>query len=128
MPCESSYLDQNFKEAEFQKAAQLLVYCYKKLNIHVSLALSKASKTFYCEDDYVPNLCALLKGLTPSELESVVYDAHDKTSRELADWWEEHQKADRLREANEMAARLTEEHRKKALAKLTVDERKSLGF
>lgn len=102
MPCNSDYLNPTNREAELQRAAKLLVYVYDKLDIEVPSYVKKASKDVYCKDDRsVTRLCAILDVMLPNTLDEIVYNAKDKTSRDLADWWEEHQKADREREVEE---------------------------
>lgn len=48
--------------------------------------------------DYVTaELCRVLRAVRagdPTGFEKLVYDARDKTSRKLADWWESHQEFD----------------------------------
>ena len=40
-------------------------------------------------------LCSMLQSLTEKQINDWVYDAHNTTSRKLADWWEKHQEDDR---------------------------------
>lgn len=50
--------------------------------------------------DLAPTLCAILRNIQNSDLkefDKIVYNAKDPISRKLADWWEEHEKADRDR-------------------------------
>ncbi len=102
MPCNSDYLDPTNREAELQRAAKLLVYVYEKLNLEVPSYVKKASKDVYCKDDRsVSRLCSILDAMPPDTLDRIVYNAKNKTSRDLADWWEEHQQADREREVEE---------------------------
>lgn len=47
--------------------------------------------------DPTPALCAFLKKLKRDDVwkfDALVYNARDRMSRNLADWWEEHQKVD----------------------------------
>jgi hypothetical protein len=49
--------------------------------------------------------------MTEDQLNTIVYNGRDATSRDLADWWDEHEEADRKREAKEQ-----EQARQRALA------------
>lgn len=61
---------------------------------------------------HIDYLCDLITSLLPHQLELIVYNAHNKTSRQLADWWENHLEA---------AARRIEEDRSKNKALLVID-------
>ena len=73
-------------------------------------------------------LCERLQTLAPSDLERIVYNARDPVSRDLADWWERHQKEDRERQQREDTEKAREALRSSAAAKLTAEERKALGL
>ena len=66
--------------------------------------------------------------MSKKKQDEFIYNARVKESRDLADWWEEHQGADRKREAKEKKAKKEADLRKKALSKLTAAERKALGL
>lgn len=136
MPCNSEYLDPTHRERELRRAAQLAIYVLSELKKPVPGWVIEASKDIYCDnDDTVPYLCGLCKSLTVAEEAKIIYNAYSKTSRELADWWEEHLEADRRREQAEKLREFAqqEEVKRKALAKsalgkLTKEERKALGI
>lgn len=128
MPCNSDYLEQNGKERELQRTAKLLKYVYRKLQQPISLELQEAANDYYCSDDYVAELCGVLSNLDDNVLESLVYNARNKKSRRLADWWEKHQKADRKRIRQEKEAEEMKEKRQAALSKLTKEDREVLGL
>jgi hypothetical protein len=71
----------------------------------------------------------LLTNVTPSRglRTRRIYNGHSRASRALADWWEDHQEADRERhkteQAREAQARLIESAR----AKLTAEEYEALS-
>lgn len=116
------------KEKQLQKTAKLLKFVREKLGLKVSKELNYAADTCYCHKDYVAELCETLRELSMVQIELIVYNAKDKTSRELATWWEEHQKADKEQEKDEAEAKELSEVRAKALKKLTKKERESLGL
>lgn len=101
MPCRSDYMDPTHKEQQLQRTAQLLKYVYETLEQPVSAKLNEAAQDCYCKQDYVPELCKTIRGMPARQLNKVVYNARDRVSRDLADWWEEHEAADRKREARE---------------------------
>lgn len=111
MPCRSDYMDPTNKEIQLQRTAKLLMFVNQQLDIPVSQKLREAVKNSYCTADYVPVLCKTIRGMTEDQLNTIVYNGRDATSRDLADWWDEHEAADRRREAKEQ-----EQARQQALA------------
>ena len=101
MPCNSEYMEQNGKEARLQQTAKLLVFALTALGQKVPKAVKDAANTYYCNADFVPKLCKVLGEMTPEQQLAIIYDGRSKTSRELADWWDEHQEADKKRVAAE---------------------------
>lgn len=133
MPCVSDYLAPTSRERELQRAAQLLAHVLERLGRPVDEALVKTAADLYARGpggmtavDYVPELCAVLTSLDEAVRDQIVYDARNKMSRNLADWWEEHLAADRAREMREAATTRERELRASALAKLTAEERAAL--
>lgn len=130
MPCSSDYLNPSDRERELRHAAKLLLYVNQRTGGPVSPNLKAAAADNYCSEDYVPALCAHLKVLlrnNPILFNEVVYDPRDPLARNLADWWEEHQKADLARERQEKQEGERNQLREQALAKLTPAEREALG-
>ena len=104
MPCNSDYMEPTAKERELKRAAKLLVYVLRAQNKRVSKHVGRAALDIYGDSggyDYVEHLCGELRNLSVEDRESIVYDAHNKIARDLADWYEEHQEADKAREAKE---------------------------
>lgn len=124
MPCRSDYMEPNGKERQLQETAQLLVYVRMNTNsgVKVSNKLKSAARDIYCRQDYVPELCAAIRSLTEEEQARIVYDGRNPEARRLADWWDEHQEADRKRLERQYRQNQRNELRKKALAKLTPEE------
>jgi hypothetical protein len=104
-------MDPTNKEIQLQRTARLLKFVNQQLDIPVSQKLQEAAKNTWCRDDYVPVLCKTIRGMTEDQLNTIVYNGRDATSRDLADWWDEHEAADRRREAKEQ-----EQARQQALA------------
>ena len=132
MPCNSDYLNPNQEELNKVLTSRLICFVDKKLGIKTDSSIVKASKHTYGEgvtlNVIVPSLCAKIKSFTKAQKEEILYDAKNKTSRELADWWEEHQKADKIRLKFEKEQKANSKLRESALKKLTLEEKKVLGF
>jgi hypothetical protein len=130
MPCRSDYLAPTAREEELQKAAQLLIYVLNErgLRKQITKNLTHAAGDSYCTIDFVPELCKQLKSMTVDEHERIVYNARSPSSRRLADWWERHQAADRVREQKEQEQVSLTAKKRSALQKLTPEERHILGL
>lgn len=129
MPCNSDYLNPNKREREMQRAAKLLVYVHQQTGkTPPPFAVKEAANIYASDERNVVDLCGFLRAMSDEDRERLVYNAKDKTARDLADWWEVHQAADAAREAG----KAVEEQRKAAaeagLAKLTAVEKKALGL
>ena len=104
MPCNSDYLNQNTKEAELQRAAKLLVILHKKMKKKSPEWVTTAADTYYCtEEKVVPALCEEIRSLTKEQQDKIIYNGRDADCRKLADWFDEHDKADRERIKQEKA-------------------------
>ena len=130
MPCNSDYLEQDQLEAHIQKTVQLIKYVKKKLRFTVTKE-ENSLDTYYPDrskaDKVTKTLCELISYMSIDEMEEIVYNGRNKTSRLLADWWDVHQKADKKR-ADEVKRKKEESKiKKEALAKLNKLERKALG-
>lgn len=129
MPCDSSYLGRSEREEQLQRAAKLLVFVRQATGVEPEPWALKQAGEYYAKDERaVTELCAALKGMDPDQRERIVYDAHNRDARDLADWWEDHQQADAEREEKEKE----EKERKKLAAaarkKLSQTEREALGI
>src|SRR5438552_10411770 len=95
MPCDSSYLEPTHSEREHQRAAQLLVYVLGRLSRAAPEWVMHESQNVYaCDARLFPLLCDTLRRLDAATRERLIYNAKDRTARDLADWWEDHQQAD----------------------------------
>jgi hypothetical protein len=130
MPCRSDYLEPTGKERRLQETAQLLIYLRQNTNtgVKISNKLKLAARDPYCSADYVPELCEAIRSLRSEDFDRVVYNARDPISRKLADWWEEHEEADRQRVEAETKKLREDAIRHKAISKLTDEERIILGL
>ena len=101
MPCRSDYMEPTHTERRLQETAILLGYALVEMNQKVTGRVANAANDQYCTTDLVPDLCALIRSMTAEEKDRIVYNARDKRSRQLANWWEEHEAADKAREEKE---------------------------
>lgn len=132
MPCNSDYMEPNDAEKNSQQVAKFLIYVMEQTGSNPTGRVRRVAESCYGDprqlNEFTTHLCSMLKGLSKLQAEKVLYNAHDKTSRELASWWEKHLEADKNREAKEQ----TEYERKSlvqsGLKKLTPEEKKAMGF
>lgn len=128
MPCNSDYLEPTAREQELRRAARLLIFALEAQGREApDWARSEAENLYAKDERSVTSLCALIKSMGEPERDRIVYDAKSKASRDLADWWEEHQEADRRREEREAAEARREADRRSALGKITEEEKAALG-
>lgn len=144
MPCDGSYMDPNDWERNSHKVCKHLKFIFDKLKDEKKLprklaaallcddralveAIDKGAKdpygclnTPYALDEQVAKLCSILSNMTPKMLDKYVYDGRNKQSRELANWWEEHQEADQ--------DRVKEEQRQIAKKKREVTQTAALTY
>jgi len=130
MGCRSDYMEQDGSEAFFQKTAKNLVYVLKSLNKPVPKWISETAETYYAKDPegkLTPTLCGLIKKMTKAQVDKIVYDGRKPEARQLAEWWESHQKADDRRKQEDSEEKAKNKLKKQALKKLTSAERKALN-
>ena len=103
MPCDSSYMAPTQVELECRQNAKFICFIYNKLGWgNPYYGIIKDSKNIYCSNRGLEiELCGILGNLTDDEINRVIYDARDKMSRRLADWWEAHVEKDKKRESKE---------------------------
>jgi len=133
MPCRSDYMDPTHYEESIAETSRLLCFVLKKLKlkpsadeIKFSNACNYPDKVF--GDKVTARLCKILSAFNKKQTTEIIYNAKDKDSRKLADWWEEHQIADKKREAKEKAEKAAKKLKDKALSKLTKAERAALDI
>jgi hypothetical protein len=125
MPCRND-MSPSAAEYEIRALAQHLSYVDGALALPTSARVHAAALCTYGDakllHGFTAELCGKIKGMSPEELDRIVYDGRNAQARALADWWDAHQAADAKREAG-----LRETARKTALiasakAKLTAEE------
>ena len=132
MPCNSDYLNPTQDELNKILVSKLIRYVDRKLEEKTPNKIIKVSRDVYGKgvdlNIIVPALCSKLKSLSNEQKEEIIYNAKDKTSRDLADWWEEHQNADKERKKLEKEEKNKKSLVSNALSKLTPKEKKALGI
>ena len=131
MPCNSEYLEANSQEEESRKACELLVYSLTAMGQPAKTIpawIKKGAKEYYGVpnrlNELVRMLCATCREMTKAQEDKIVYDGRNAKARQLAEWWDAHQKADRARLRKEAVTRRRK--KLKALKKLTKAEREAL--
>lgn len=111
MPCNSDYLNPNDAEKNSATVAKHLVYVMTTLGMAVPKEYMDASVSIYGNteilDEMVVRLCYILSSSTEEELDLLVYNSRSRAARELANWWEEHQEADKRRIKEEKTQTIT---------------------
>jgi hypothetical protein len=131
MPCNSDYMEQDGLEKHIQTTARLVKFVKNKLGLIITKEENELDTSYpnRSKADFITErLCSLIKGMDAEERENIVWDAKNKTSRQLADWWDEHLAADRKRIYAEQEKLREEQLKKSALKKLTKAEKKALGL
>jgi hypothetical protein len=122
-------MEPNDKARQLRRTAKLLIYVQQQLGQGTPRWVQKTAANICASDErVVSKLYNTVRNMSPSDMERIAYNAHSVQARDLADWWEEHQKADRAREAEKAAAQEKERQRAAGLAKLTPDEIEALGI
>jgi hypothetical protein len=131
-PCRSDYMDPNFEEANRKKISEFIVFVDSKLGVKTPIHIKKAANHTYGEgvvlNEVTEALCGRLSSLTEAQASEIIYNGKNKTSRKLADWWDEHVAADKARLKRELKAKKDKATRAEAISKLTEHERKVLGL
>lgn len=130
MPCNSDYMEPSSKEKAMQDSARYQIIVRMRLGLPIPAWLKREAKNLHaCDERSVTGLCELLKSMTKSERDKLLYsDARDVQMRDIATWWEKHVKADKARATRERNSAKREQVKKEALAKLTPAEKKALGL
>lgn len=136
MPCRCDYRDPDVRERESRLVARLIKYVMKKLDKDSEIAddIIKAASNDYGMvahlDEHTKLLCSLCVVCTGYDMVSndKIFDINSQDGRDLAAWWQKHQKMDADRRAKEAEDKKLTAAKKRALQKLTPLERKALGI
>ena len=121
MPCRSDYMNPTRAELDSKETAMLIHFVNQQLGKSTERWIIQAENSDYGnvqkKNDLVVMLCDLCKNMTQDQEDSIIYNARDPISRQLADWWERHLEADRKRISKRKTDKQKLETRKKKLEK-----------
>lgn len=131
-PCDGSHCEPRLRERESKRVAELIVYVDSFFKGITPAWIVKAANDTYGNegrfDELTEMLCTKCKNLRPGPASSIIYNPRSKQSRELADWWEDHQEEDRKKAADALADARRAKIRASAMSKLSKAERHALGL
>lgn len=122
MPCRSDYMEPTQRERLLQETAQLYAYVLHATGNLVPQKVELAANNQYCRDDFVADLCQFITEMTADLRMQIIYNPYNRTARRLADWWEEHEAADRQRVAQEQTELLKQDRYEQVIAKLSDED------
>lgn len=129
MPCKSD-VPEWYQEG--LRLKELLAYVKEELPAGVVIETELPDHFVMHDIDVVTmNLCTALSSmqtLDPKLFDSIVYNAKNKTSRNLADWWERHVEHDTRRKLEAELETKRRQLRLSGIAKLTAEEIKALDI
>ncbi len=132
MPCRSDYQDPNAREIESRLVCRLLRYLMREKGIVVPNRISAGANDSYGNVSHLNQdtamLCDLCQNFTEEERDILLYDGRVAEARELAAWWERHQKADTTRAKKEERKKEKAKLIESAKEKLSPAERRALGL
>lgn len=128
MPCNCDHMEPNKHEIESKKACQCARYLLRTMNLDVPDWVEEGAEDYYGIPFKMEEVTILLCKLCSEIDDSIIYNGRDKEARMTADWWDEHQKADRERIAKEEHERKQNTLRASAAKKLTDEEKDALGI
>jgi hypothetical protein len=115
-------MEPTHKERLLRETAIFYAYALDALGEEVPDTVYQAASDQYCRVDFVPDLCKLIRNMTEDERDRIVYNPRSKISRGFADWWEEHEEADRKRIAQEQAELSKQDRYEQVIMKLSDEE------
>jgi hypothetical protein len=129
MPCNCDHMEPTQRERLLQDAARFQVVVRQRLEMSVPAWLKREAKNIYAKDERnATELCAIITALSKEERRKLLYsDATDAKMRDVASWWEMHEKVDKARKAKERKEAKVKKEKAEALAALTPRQRKLLG-
>lgn len=108
MPCNSDYLEPDVREVRSRELSELISYVIgtgefegwydtAKISVYISVYREPYGNVSLL-DEMTAFLCGVLGNMNDQQKARILYDGRNKMARRLADWWDEHQEADKLRE------------------------------
>ncbi len=132
MPCNSDYMERNGREIESVRTAEALHYILLRINKEVPDYVAEAATSYYGNvnmlDDMVVMLCGICESFSESEKTEFIYDGRNPKARILAEWWDNHEKADIARKMKEERDAEVKRLKSLAMSKLSAEELIALGL
>ena len=129
MPCMCHHMEPTARERQSKIVCSLLVTLQKDGHLaNLPVGIQEGSRSSYGATSLVDEATALLCKVIPTLPDKYLYNARSKSSRDLLDWWEEHQVLDAKYEEEQAKAKQEELDRREALSKLTTKEKHLLGL
>ncbi len=132
MPCNGEYLEPTEPERQRRMAAEMLLWLLEQLGMPQPKWVVDESNNIYARDRrLIPQLCKLIGMMVidkPVRFQELIYNARDRMSRRLADFWDDHQEMDAERIRREKEEKDLRACREAALCKLTDEEIEALGL
>lgn len=99
MPCYEP--QQTTSDIQAERTAKAIIILDKMMGIETPSKITKIVDAYSfhgSQCNYLTStLCSKIRALTEEEFEKYIYNARNRDSRFLADWWEEHDKFDKER-------------------------------
>ena len=126
MPCDCSHLEPSYDEIQSKKVCKLICFLFEKTGDEIKDWIKDAA------DDYYGNPTRLLAAesilynkvvnLNEDELDLYVYNGRSKTSRMLADWYEDYSEKCSDKIKRDLMIKEREEKAKSLLAGMRAEE------
>ncbi len=126
MPCNKEHLNPTQYEIESKKVAGFILYCNVETGKSTPEWIKEAATNYYGNREKVHGLTAKLCRICNTLPEEILY-ARNKIARNLANWWEDYQEADQIREEKEAKKQKEKEDRERVIKELTPEQRKALN-
>lgn len=130
MPCSSSQQEPSKQETESRKVSGLIIWLWTHLDKEIPGWVRETVNNAYGNSEKVHELTNMLcnecRVLTQKGEDEVIYNGRDRNARRLADWWDDHQESDRIMAAARQSKVDALNLKRKALSKLTPEERRAI--
>jgi len=126
MPCNCDHLEPNLHEIESKNICEHLVWLAKAKGQIPTMWISKGAENQYGVPQKVEELTQLLCKSCENTPEEVIYNGRIMEARALADWWDNHKEADKVRLEKERQHTKMQEIARVAMSLLTPGQTKAL--
>lgn len=128
MPCDSSYLEPTDYEEESIRVLECLSYALEITSKDVPQWVKEGASNCYGDTDRLDKAVVMLCDVCTNMDEDLIYNGRNPKARKVADWWDEHKKADEIRIMKEERDAEEKRVKEKAKSKLSQKELEALGL